>query len=168
MTRETQGLLLFICLYGCAGKGTGADNSLLGLAGDDACALLDSVMSSPAACGEQGCFQPLAEIDCVSGLGPLIPVRLYYTDSRGEQSLLRDGQVCAARYIEHRDVKDGFEQFMAIELKPKGPGAFYFEAGLTIFQKAKGEVVAIGGTACGAMRRGEVRKQKDAWVMKAY
>jgi hypothetical protein len=126
---------------------------------------------STTPCFDAGCYAALAEIDCVSGIsggkGPT-PVRVYLTDEKGGRQILREGQACGARYIGQRDVKDGMEQFMSIELKPKESGVLFFEASLTILGKKNGEVVASGGTACGAVRRGEVAKQDGSWVMRAY
>lgn len=137
----------------------------------DTCGAVAAILTTPVGCTNEGCFPPLGEIDCVKGLegteGSGIPVRVLRIDGTTRQGtlVLAEGERCGGVATGHRSVDDGIEQFVTIELTPKGADIFSFDARLTIIDKAKGKVVGHGGTACAAVRMGEVKKMGTSWVL---
>lgn len=141
---------------------------------DETCEILEAILTTPAACNAEGCFPPLADIDCIDVLrnkeGVGIPVSVTFVDSATglRQPALREGQRCGTWCTGHRSVQDGLEKFVAIELKRVGPAKVEFDARLTIVGKTKGKEVGYGGTACAGVRLGEVRKEGSRWVMTSW
>jgi hypothetical protein len=140
------------------------------LQAQDTCELLTSILTTRVGTNAEGYFPALREIDCIEGLagseGVGIPVRVVFVDPQtgSEQAALDEGEHCGSVLSVHRSVRDGVEQFVTIELKPKGQAVVEFDAGLTIVTKADGRVTGAGGTACGGVRSGEVRKEGSSWI----
>jgi hypothetical protein len=170
MTRLSSLLVGLGLLGSCSGPqhvslGTPVPSQL-----QDTCEVLRSILTTPVDCNAEGCFPALREIDCIQALdgreGIGMPVTVVVLDPETGTGLpaLREGEHCGGLLTSHRGIKDGVEEFVTIELKPKSQTIVEFHAALTIVTKADGRVMGHGGTACSGVRSGEVRREGSSWT----
>ena len=81
--------------------------------------------------------------------------------------MLADGSGCGNGFATRKKVRDGFEEYLSIQIESIGTERYRYRAQLVAQEKQKGKVVAYGSTGCGAMAAGEVWKDGDVWRAKA-
>jgi hypothetical protein len=131
----------------------------------EACAIVDAIMSHYAS-GPNWRTQSLAEVDCVAAhlrRGGRIPIKALLVLGKETQPLLRPRKKCGRRFVVHREINDGINEYIEIRLAPLSDKSFRFHAALTIYGKQKGKITGIGGTGCGAIRFGVIEWVDGSW-----
>ena len=140
---------------------------------EEACTIVDTIMSSRPGCTREGCGQALADVDCIAAFRGSkqrkpIPVAIVPVDSDGVPiaggAVVLPRDRCGGQYAVSVPKRNGFQQFVEIRLLRDAPQRYRFLAGLRILQKSNGKVVGSGGTGCGAIRSGTLELKDGRWM----